>query len=295
MTAESFDPLLFLQRHGLNTESGVRAEPLAGGYLNTVFRVHGVNIDWVVKRFAPSAALTLFPNLPQAEYLALERLSKLGAAPQPVGYFDQDSMAPVLVYEFYAGTPWDGGMAEVAALLRRMAQAGTDGFRTVPTQPAAILAQGDGFLPICPAAIQARFAALRPALIDLPEARLGVLHTDFGPGNLISGSRGLRAIDWQCPAVGDPAEDVAAFLSPAFQILYGRAPLSEADEADFLSAYGDADGIARLHFLRPYFDWRMGAYCAMRAEQLAQERPTAAARYRAATQALLVRLEARPR
>ena len=119
-----------------------------------------------------------------------------------------------------------------------------------------------------------------------------LIHTDFGPGNLIAGAHGLKAIDWQCPASGDTAEDLAAFLSPAFQILYGRTPLTAAEEAEFLAAYDEADTIERLRCLRPFYDWRMAAYCAMRQANLAISRPDASERYRLSTIALLERLSA---
>ena len=40
----------------------------------------------------------------------------------------------------------------------------------------------------------------------------------------------MRLIDWQCPALGDPAEDIACFLSPAMQVIYGAGPLDAARE-----------------------------------------------------------------
>jgi aminoglycoside phosphotransferase (APT) family kinase protein len=130
----------------------------------------------------------------------------------------------------------------------------------------------------------------RPRPIEIAPGPRRLIHTDFGPGNLIEGSDGLKAIDWQCPAAGDPAEDLAAFLSPALQILYGRPPLTSAQEAALLDAYDDAETTARLQQLRPFFDWRMAAYCAMRQAYWAVSRPEASERYRLSTEALLERL-----
>src|SRR6185369_14568367 len=103
-------------------------------------------------------------------------------------------------------------------------------------------------------------------------------------------AEGLKVIDWQCPAAGDSAEDLAAFLSPAFQILYGCTPLAESEEAEMLEAYDDAPTIERLRLLRPFYDWRMAAYCAMRQVQFATTRPDASERYRLSVNALLERL-----
>jgi thiamine kinase-like enzyme len=287
--AEAFDPVRFLRQHGVCTEDGLRAERLSGGYLNAVFRVRGDGLDWVVKRFAVDQPPSLYPNLPEAEHLALQRLSPIHAAPRPVAFIAGE--APVLVYEFFAGEEWSGDLAAVAGLLRRIRGVDTSGFRSVPMRPQDILEQAEIFVAHCSAEFQSRLRAARPAPVEIPGVARGVIHTDLGPGNLIAGAQGLVAIDWQCPAAGDPVEDLAAFLSPAFQILYGRVPLSVAEEQELLSLYGDDAAVARLRLLRPFFDWRMAAYCAMRAEQYAAKRPEAAARYRKANAALFARLE----
>jgi aminoglycoside phosphotransferase (APT) family kinase protein len=290
MSVASFDPLSFLARHRLADMRGLTVESLSGGYQNQVHRVRGGGIDWVVKRFSPSAEITLFPNLADAEAMALRRLTECGAAPRPIAFITEAEDAPVLVYEFYAGRPWSGGTAPVAELLRQIARVDADGFRPVPMIPADILAQGDIFVAECRGEVRRRLIAVRPRPIDIVPGPHRLLHTDFGPGNLIEGAEGLKAIDWQCPAAGDPVEDLAAFLSPAFQILYGRAPLTPAEEESLLRAYEDAPTIERLRILRPFFDWRMAAYCAMRQRNLAESRPEASERYRLSTQALLERL-----
>lgn len=77
MFAASFEPLAFLTRHGLTDARDLTVESLSGGYQNQVYRVRGRNLgrnlDWVVKRFSPSADVTLFPNLADAEAMALVR------------------------------------------------------------------------------------------------------------------------------------------------------------------------------------------------------------------------------
>jgi aminoglycoside phosphotransferase (APT) family kinase protein len=287
-----FDPLTFLAARGLADARGLSVEPLSGGYQNQVFRVRGSALDWVVKRFGPSAPLTLFPNLPEAEALALERLAVHGAAPRPVAFVADGREAPVLVYEFYAGRPWNGDVGPVARLLHAIAGADPAGFRFVSMVPRDILEQGESFVAACPPGARQALRAARPRPIPMTPGPRRLIHTDFGPGNLIAGAHGLKAIDWQCPAAGDAAEDLAAFLSPAFQILYGRAPLAASEEAELVDVYGDAATVARLRLLRPFFDWRMAAYCALRQHRLATTHPDAAARYRRAAAALLERLGA---
>jgi thiamine kinase len=288
----TFDPLTFLATSGLADPRGLKAEALSGGYQNQVFRVHGAALDWVVKRFQPSANVTLFPNLADAEAMALARLAECGAAPQPVAFFSAEREAPILVYEFYEGRPWSGNPGQVAQLLRIIAGADESGFRRVPMTPQEILEQGGRFVAASPPAVRQRLEAARPQPMGMAPGPRQLIHTDFGPGNLIAGAQGLKAIDWQCPASGDAAEDLAAFLSPAFQILYGRMPLTAAEEAELLDAYDDAEATERLRVLRPYYDWRMAAYCAMRQVHLADSRPDASERYRLSVAALLERLSA---
>ena len=288
--SDSFDPSAFLAAHGLAETPAATVEVMAGGYQNQVFRVHGAGFDWVVKRFRPAADVTLFPNLPDAEAMALQRLAVCGAAPRPVAYVPDGPEGPVLVYEFYDGQPWISDVTAVARLLHAIAGIDANGFRPVPMVPREILAQGDAFAAACPAPVQRRLADARPRPVEMDPGPRRLIHTDFGPGNLISGARGLKAIEWQCPAAGDAAEDLAAFLSPAFQILYGREPLTPSEEAALLSAYGDDETTRRLERLRLFFDWRMAAYCAMRQVHLAAAHPAASERYRLATLALLARL-----
>ena len=62
-----------------------------------------------------------------------------------------------------------------------------------------------------------------------------LLHTDVVPGNLILGEEGLRLIDWQCPAIGDPIVDIMMFLSPGMHKIYGSGKLSMKDHETFLN------------------------------------------------------------
>lgn len=118
----AFDPSTFLARRGLTDARGLAVESLSGGYQNQVFRVRGAGLDWVVKRFSPSAEITLFPNLADAEAMALRRVADCGAAPRPIAFVTDEGAAPVLVYEYYAGRPWSGDVTQVARLLRTIAE-----------------------------------------------------------------------------------------------------------------------------------------------------------------------------
>lgn len=274
----TFDPSAFLAGAGLADDAP--AERLAGGYTNEVWRVG----DLVVKRYRRSQQPVLFHNDPLAEARALVLLAPSGVAPAPV-HFDEEQS--VVVYRFAEGSPWDDGVERVARLLAAVHALPGHGFRALPVDGGAILTDGDRFLEGPRAGEIAR--ARPPAERAGPVARR-LVHRDAGPGNLIDSGDRLMLIDWQCPGAGDPVEDLAAFLSPGFQILYGRPPLTPAQEEAFLDAYPTAIVVRRLRRLRPSYDWRMAAYCGWRADRLAETDPAASATYTTALDALLARL-----
>jgi aminoglycoside phosphotransferase (APT) family kinase protein len=131
---------------------------------------------------------------------------------------------------------------------------------------------------------------VRPTASVPSAERLALIHTDAGAGNVIVTTDGARLIDWQCPARGDPAEDLFAFLSPAFQVLYGNEPLAPGDRDRFLHVYADDDVVARLVALEPSLTYRMAAYCAQRRRRLGDDDPPATARYARALQLSLAAL-----
>jgi thiamine kinase len=287
-----FDPVAFVVEQGLTADRALHVDALTGGYLNQVFRLRGAGIDWVVKRFLPETELALFPNLPEAEHKAMALASSLGLAPKPVAFIDRPD-APVLVYHYVEGEMWRDGVDDVARLLRRLREADPMGFRSVPMTPEDILTEGDAFLPKLTPERRARLAAARPKPIRIDPVKPVLLHTDIGPGNIIVAKDAgqLIVIDWQCPAAGDPVQDVIAFLSPAFQILYSRPPLTARQEAEFFTATDDDALKAHYDTMLPFYDWRMAGYCAMRIDKYAATRPEASQRYVQAWAALLERLE----
>ena len=119
-----------------------------------------------------------------------------------------------------------------------------------------------------------------------------LIHADFSAGNLIAGPDGARCIDWQCPGMGDGAEDLWSFLSPAFQILYDREPWDAAAVARARDGYGDARTLARLDAMAPYFAFRFACYCVFLTHQLAGVDDAGSQRYRRAAAAEIALLEA---
>lgn len=233
--------------------------PLRGGRTNRVWRVGEV----VVKLVLPDAANPVFANDATHEFAALAALQGTGIAPDPVALVPL-SGADAVVYRYLPGRCWDGGVEAVAHLLRRLhALPAPAALPVAPSTPEALAAQARGLLRQAGEDVEpGLFAAVAEGTPD----RSVLLHCDVVPGNLIAGDDGaLRLIDWQCPAVGDPVVDLASFLSPAMQSLYGHAPLSADQKARFLAAYGDEAVTARYARLAPHFHRRTAAYCAWKA------------------------------
>jgi hypothetical protein len=86
------------------------------------------------------------------------------------------------------------------------------------------------------------------------------------------------------------AEDIYSFLSPGFQILSEHAVLTSVEQDEFWQALARPDLKTRYLALRPFYAWRMAAYCLWRAET----RPEAEVRdrYAAAFAAETTELEA---
>jgi hypothetical protein len=205
----------------------VEVTSLQGGYWNDVVRVQGDGFDWVAKIFAAQDGWRLFPILPDEEARALLLLRGHGIAPEFVEYHPRVGELPaVLVYEWVDGVEWTTDTAQVAELFRRQHAIPAEGFREVPTGSVGIIEQGERLLESADSHDAARLRRERPALRVQPSPRRALLHTDAGTGNFIVGPRGIRLIDWQCPALGDAAEDLFTFLSPAFQVLYNHEPLT---------------------------------------------------------------------
>lgn len=233
-------------------------QALAGGRSNRLWRVG----QTVIKVHDPAAASPLFPNDPVAEAKALALLGPPGIAPRMVGFGDG-----WLAYAFVEGQAWQSGPAPVAALLSRLHRLRPAGFRTSPSGSAAILAQARAIAAECR-------AALPPAPPDPgidPVRKPSLIHGDAVPGNIIDGPQGVTLIDWQCPALGDPVEDLATFLSPAMQWLYRGRALTPAESESFLQAYPDRDVTDRCRALAPLFRWRIAAHCLWKAERGARD------------------------
>lgn len=222
--------------------------PLAGGRTNRLWRVG----RFTVKRFDAAAASPLFPNDAGAEARALTLFAPLGLAPRL-----RAQGADWLIYDHAEGRPWAGDPAPVARALHRLhgAQVPQGSFRAAPNGSAAVLADAR------------RIHALPDAPPDpeCPPVPPVPIHADAVAGNIIDTSAGPLFIDWQCPAMGDPAEDICTLLSPAMTWLYTGKPLDPAWGEALLRAYPDAQTVARAQAMLPVYRWRIAAHCAWKA------------------------------
>lgn len=228
--------------------------PLSGGRTNRLWRVG----PFVLKRHDPAAASPLFPNDPLAEARALSLLAPHGLAPTL-----RAAGPDWVIYDHAEGPAWppQADPAPLARMLHRLhttdLPAGT--FRALPNGSAAILSHAASFAP----------PGLPPPPPDpqLPPVAPRPVHTDPVLANIIATPRGPLLIDWQCPGMGDPTEDLATLASPAMMWLYtGRKPAGGWGEA-ILADYPDAQVAARTRALLPLYRWRIIAHCAWKASR----------------------------
>jgi hypothetical protein len=295
-----------LVEHGLAGDAhDVELELLAGGYRNRVYRWRRSRPvpDAVVKVFVESPENPLFPTLPDHESAALSLLVGTGLAPEPIATASDPRIGDVLVYEMVEGDMWATDTRAVGRLLRGVHAVDPTSsgfaFRTLVSSPDEIAVQTLAMLERADAdplvertrTLVERLRAAAPRVAG-PSC---LVHTDPGPGNVIVASDGPRLIDWQCPGLGDPVEDLAGFASPAIHILYGLDPLGPDDVADLLNGYDDAalgnasarSATSRFAALAPLFSARLAGYCAYRMTALAHTEPDIASRYRRALHAEL--------
>ena len=241
---------LLAQDAGLPTG---RLRPLSGGRTNRVWRAG----DRVVKHYRAEAATPLFPNDSDAEVRALRLF-----APQRLAPALRAVAGEWLVIDHVPAPVWGGPSnqdpAPVAQMLGRLHGLTADGFRPLPNGSDALgldalrVARGTAMPPL-------------PTVPTLPPVTPRPVHADAVPGNILTPATGALLIDWQCPGLGDPAEDLATFLSPAMQWLYTGRTLTSDQRSRFLDAYPDRATVQRFLALEPLYAWRIKAHCLHRA------------------------------
>lgn len=252
--------------------------PLTGGRTNQLWRVTGKNDSVVCKLYSEASGNPLFPNDPQDEFTALTLLADEDIAPLPKQFLET-SRGPAVLYEYLNGTTAQPRqapkIARTLARLHDLPNPSFKSFRKAPTSSHEIITHGQEILRKCTSDKVAVLEDLLPADPRIKSDHRVFLHGDFVPANIIDVRNNLKFIDWQCPAFGDPCEDISTFLSPAMQLLYTQTPITKAQKKAFLDAYTNKETIHRYEVLAPLYSWRMAAYCLWQLENGKEDYATA--------------------
>ena len=286
-----------LINHGLlDNEHHIDIKKLTGGYHNYVYRLRNNDgIDWVIKQYVTHSDVPLFPVLPDHESGALKVLKETGVTPKYIDFLPHVEKGAILIYEFVEGEQWQKDTSLVARMLAKVHQTKSNqtlqnAFRQLPYKPADLIQQTQSILGLMQDSSEAT-SQLDRYLIDShwsEQIECSLIHTDCGPGNIVIGNQQSVLIDWQCPGLGDPIEDLINFSSPSMQILYGLSPLIDQQLSEFFDAYDNPEAITRLNTNGIYYRARFVAYCFYREESLRINQPEISALYR---QALTADLE----
>ena len=167
----------------------------------------------MVKLYARDTDNPLFANDPQRERAALQALGGTGMVPHYLsdGAFEGQQW---LAYTHIPGETWSQNAGHVAQLLGRLHDQptisglpqGCNGSRALAEQTHHILGRCQG---------AETLLAVEPRGEVAPYLSPTLIHGDPVPGNIVAHDGTLTLIDWQCPQMGDPTEDLALFLSPA--------------------------------------------------------------------------------
>ena len=250
----------------LAIDEGAQWLPLQGGRTNFTWQIRqGADVSGlVVKLYRGPANNPLFPNDPYSEASLLTFLQGKFPAQELIGTYLCEA-GVCNVFKHIPGSAWSEGVAEVADLMRNLH--GLDhpaDLRHLPNGSRELQKHATEILQKCSGSSVLK--GMEPVGSVGPSGRTGLLHSDIVPGNLIKGEGGLSLIDWQCPGIGDPCEDIAVFLSPAMQALYRGRPLTKTEETGFFDAYADERVAQRYQMLAPFYHWRMAAYCLWQSE-----------------------------
>ena len=247
--------------------------PQAGGRTNKVWRLLG-EVNLICKLYSITKNNPLFNNTPEAEYRCLLLLDGSNIAPKPYKYL-KTPFGEVLLYDYIDGQTWSEDVVVVSELLSRIRRHKyPKKLRRISGLPSDIKKAGFKIINTLNNKHKNMLFNICPN-VSISDIEPVFLHTDTVPGNLILGSNGLRLIDWQCPAIGDPIIDIMMFLSPGMHQVYGSRKLSMDDHEKFLMNLSIQlrdryNGIGQL------YHWRLAAYCFWKAEQGFKEYENAA-------------------
>jgi len=235
-----------------------------GGQTNKVWRLVGEK-DLICKLYLETKTNPLFNNTPEAEYKCLLWLDGSDIAPKPYKYL-KTPFGKVVLYNYIKGETWSHDVETVSELLTRIRKHKfPKGLRILSNKLTDIKQTGLEIINKLNSDHQNKLNMICPD-VSISDIEPVLLHTDVVPGNLILGHEGLRLIDWQCPAIGDPIIDIMMFLSPGMHEIYGSGKLSMRDHEVFLMSLS-SDLRNRYNIIGPLYHWRLAAYCFWKAEQ----------------------------
>lgn len=253
-------------------EAQARWTPLAGGRTNYLWRVDQDHAPcFVVKLYPYNRQTPLFRNDGVAEAAVLTRLSGHGLSAD-LHLSTVSDQGPCVIYHYVDGVPWAGRPSAVSRLLSRLHGLQIDiSLPFAPTGSDELRAQTGEILSACDRNSAEKLSRYMPQT-DVPaSAQRCLLHGDVVANNILQTGKDTRLIDWQCPMLGEPAADIAIFLSPAMQSLYGgRAPTALFIK-HFFEIYGSDEVERRYCDLAPWYHWRMAAYCLWKSERGAHD------------------------
>jgi thiamine kinase len=253
----------YLLMQGITTNQTVW-HTQTGGQTNKVWRLIDEK-DLICKLYLETKSNPLFNNTPAAEYKCLLCLDGSGIAPKPYKYL-KTPFGEVLMYDYIKGQTWAYDVGAVSELLTRIHKHKyPKGLRVLSALPSHIKKTGLEIINKLNSYHKNKLNIIFPD-VSIANIEPVLLHTDVVPGNLILGDDGLRLIDWQCPAIGDPIVDIMMFLSPGMHEIYGSGKLSVKDYEIFLMSLTTdlRDRYKSIGFL---YHWRLAAYCFWKAEQ----------------------------
>ena len=235
-----------------------------GGQTNKVWRLIGEE-DLICKLYLETGNNPLFKNTPEEEYRCLLWLEGSNIAPKPYKFL-KTPFGEVLIYNYIKGQIWSHNVDSVSELLTRIRKhIYPKGLRVLSNLPSDIKQIGLEIINELNSYHKNKLIKICPD-VSIPDIEPVLLHTDVVQGNLILADEGLRLIDWQCPAIGDPIVDIMMFLSPGMHEIYGSRKLSMKEHETFLMNL-TSKLRNRYNILAPLYHWRLAAYCFWKAEQ----------------------------
>jgi thiamine kinase-like enzyme len=246
------------------------AMSLDGGITNRNYRASFGGTEVVIRM--PGKETDLLGIDREAERAANECAARVGVAPEVLAALADP---PCLVTRFVAGRELspeelreDAALAEVAAALRAVHNCGEtlavsfSPFRIVEiyaerarergVEPPPDYAAADAVAARIETAVGAAEGGGSPGATAGPNARSVLCHNDLLAANFLASDAGIRLIDWEYAAMGDPYFDLGNFAV--------NNGLGAAEEETFLGAYlGEAPGahrLARLRLMRFMSDFR---------------------------------------